>query len=240
MARYWRGAYIRNDGTAVRGHWVNGRDARTGSAQAPIPSHARPRSSKRSRKTAAVITATAVIAVGAVTFTVTRSGSAGVDSNVSAQASVDVSQAVSELPKLRYAGKILQNGASDSSQNCSQNSTGDVKNFFAKNSCKEYAVTSMVLHNQKISTQAVISWVVMATSGLTTQYKNLVDQLHKGNPPGQSTVFNGSCYASGQNGDSAWVAQVQPTEDIAADRQILQAVAPANLSSDYLVIHCVR
>jgi hypothetical protein len=263
----WRnGHYRRNpDGTTS---WVSGhplttrgrgktRSSPTRPAPAPIPpSHTfptppplrpappvsgrvRPRHRKKKRKLALAITATVAITVGAVTFTLTRGGSAGASDSVSAQANVDFNQAVAELPKLGYAGKVSQNGASDSSQDCSQHSTGAVRQFLSTNQCKEYAVTLINLHKQGIVTQAVISWVVMATPGLTLQYKNLVDERHQGNPPGQPPKFNGLCYASGQDEGAAWVAQVQPTGQVAEDRQILQAVAPVELSANYLGVHCI-
>jgi hypothetical protein len=159
--------------------------------------------------------------------------------SVSIQANIDFNQLIAELPKLGFAGSVPQNAASDSSQDCSQNSTGYVREFLAKNQCKEYAVTLVKLHKQGIATQTVISWVVMATPSLTFQYKNLVDERYKGNAPGQPTNFDGLCYASGQDNDAAWVAQVQPTGRVTVDRQILQAVSPAKLSASYLEMHCV-
>jgi hypothetical protein len=238
MASYWRETYTKQDGTVVHGHWVSAPSERTNTPP-PVPSHARPRSREQKRRMIIAITAIVAIAVGVVVFTLTRGGSGGADTGVSAQARTNVNQAVTDLLKLRYAGKILQDGGSDSSSNCSQSSTGVVRDFLVKHPCKEYAVTSIALHKHDVSTQAVISWVVMTASGLTTQYKNLADELHRGNPPGQPGNFNGRCYASGQNGDSAWVAQVRPTGDVTADREILQAVAPAKLSPSYLAIHCV-
>jgi hypothetical protein len=185
------------------------------------------------------ITAAVAITTGAIAFTLTRGGSSSVDGSVSNQASAALKQAVTELPKLGFAGNVSQSGASDSSQNCSQNSTGDVKQFLIKNPCKEYAVTLIDLHKKGISTQASVSWVVMATPSLTFQYKTLADELRKGNPPGQPTNFNGRCYASGQDDDAAWVAEVRPTGHVAVDRQILQAVAPVHLSASSLKVHCV-
>jgi hypothetical protein len=114
-----------------------------------------------------------------------------------------------------------------------------VKQFLIENPCKEYAVTLVKLHKQGIITQAAISWVVMTTPALNSQYKKLVDERFSGNPPGQSADFNGLCYASGQDDDATWVAQVQPTGHIAVDQQILQAIAPAKLSTNYLGIHCI-
>jgi hypothetical protein len=257
MRGYWQPTYTKRDGTVVRGHWVRGSNRRTNApipppsspppshpqpaypSSPPVSNHAAPHPRKKRRKTAIAITATAVITAGAVTFTVAEGGSAGASDSVSVQANIDFNQVMAELPKLGFAGSVPLNGAPGSSQDCSQNSTGDVKQFLVVNPCKEYAVTLIKLHKQGIATQAVISWVVMASPSLTLKYKQLVDERHRGNPPGQPTVFNGLCYASGQNDDAAWVAQVQPTGDVAVDQQILQAVAPAPLSTSYLRIHCV-
>ena len=205
----------------------------------PVSGRVGPRHRKKKRKLALAITATVAITIGAVTFTLTRGGSADASDSVSAQANVDFSQAVAELPKLGFAGNVSQNGASDSSQDCSQHSTGAVKQFLSRNQCKEYAVTLINLHKQGIATQAVISWVVMATPGLTLHYKNVVDERYNGDPPGQPSKFDGLCYASGQDEGAAWVAQVQPTGQVAVDRQILQAIAPVELSADYLGVHCI-
>lgn len=250
MTRYWRRTYHRRDGTVVHGHWVNGQNGKTSTPSpspylppssyppsANIPNHAAPRPRKKRRRLAIAITATVTITAGAVTLTVTRDGSAG--DSVSAQANIDLKKAVADLGELGFAGNVPRSGTSDSSQNCSQSSTGDVKQFLIENPCKEYAVTLAKIHKQGIVTQAVISWVVMTTPGLAVQYKNLVDERYKGNPPGQSADFNGLCYASGKDNDATWVAQVQPTGRIAMDQQILQAIAPAKLSTNYLGIHCI-
>jgi hypothetical protein len=262
MSRYWRPTYTKGDGTVVRGHWVNGSHTRSDTTQPSPPAshlpptypppactnsppasaanHAAPGPRKKRRKVAVAITATTVVTAGAVTFTLTGGGSTGASDSVSVQANINFSQVVTELPKLGFAGRVTQNAASDSSQNCSQASTGDVQQFFAKNPCKEFAVTLTKLHNLQVATQAVITWVVMPTLSLTLQYKSLVDLRYTGNPPGQSADFPGLCYASGVSGDSVWAAQVQPTGQISVDQQILQAVAPAKLSTSYLDNHCIK
>lgn len=257
--RYWRRAHPRRnpDGTTstVSGHWVNSPGG-TGEALGPTsrhsyspspPSaspHARHGGSyphKKRRNLAIAITATVVIGGGAITYSVTSGGSSSSAGSVSVQANVDLGQAVSNLLKLGFAGSDnAENGGSSSAQDCSQSSTGNVKQFLTRNPCKEYSVSSIKAHQNGISTQAAISWVVMATPDLAAQYKEIVDGRHRGNPPGQQPdSFNGLCYASGQDSDTTWVAQVQPTGHIAVDRQILQAVAPVNLSGDYLAEHCV-
>jgi hypothetical protein len=257
--RYWRKAHIRHnaDGSTSRvaGHWVNspgGAGEEVSSPpqfprqpppaprpQPPARGHAVPRPRKKRRKLALAITAAAAITVGAATFTLTKGNSSDVSDSISIQLNFDFKQIVAELQKLGFAGTVRQIGASDSSQDCSQSATGDVRQFLARNLCKEYAVTFAQLHRQGIATQAAISWVVMATPGLAMQYKDLVDKRHNGNPPGQPTSFNGLCYASGQNDDTVWVAQVQPSGHAAVDGQILQAVTPVKLSASYLRIHCV-
>jgi hypothetical protein len=103
----------------------------------------------------------------------------------------------------------------------------------------EYAIASIRAHRQDTSAQVAISWVVMPTPALATQYKHMVDERYRGNPPGESAAFNGLCYASGQNGETVWVDQVQPTGHINADQEILQVMAPTKLSPSYLDIHCV-
>jgi len=260
--RYWRKAHTRRnpDGSSsvVTGHWVNGTGGageETGfpprfySHSSPPPrshsaadSHVASPIRKRRKKIVLTITASLAIAAGAgaaATVTLNTGGSSGENGNVSIQANLDLTQIDAELSKLGFNGGATQDGASDSSQNCSQASTGDVKAFLTRNQCKEYAVTLVELNRKGIATQAVITWVVMDTPSLTTQYKNIADERHKGNPPGQPDNFDGLCYASGQNNVSAWVAQVQPTGNVSVDRQILQAVAPANLSASYLGLHCV-
>lgn len=253
MTRYWRKTYRRRDGTVVQGHWVNGQNGTTSTPSpspyspppsypppARIPNQAAPRPRNKKRRLAIAVTATVVITAGAVTFTVTRGGSAGASDSVSVQANIDFKKAVAGLEGLGFAGNVSHPGTSDSSQNCSQSSTGDVKQFLIENPCKEDAVALAKLHRQGIVTQAVISWVVMPTRVLNLQYKKLVDERYRGNPPGQSTDFNGLCYASGQDDDATWVAQVQPTGQITVDQQILQAIAPVKLSTNYLGIHCIK
>jgi hypothetical protein len=185
---------------------------------------------------AIAITATVAITAGAVTFTVTRGSSASASDSFSVQINIDLKKVVADLGELGFTGEGHTSG---SPQNCSQNSTKDVKLFLAKNPCKEYAVTLVKVHKKGIPAQAVITWVVMPTPSLTSQYKKLVDKRYEGNPPGQPANFNGTCYASGLDGDAAWVAQVQPTGHIVVDRQILQAIAPMKLSTSYLGIHCI-
>lgn len=258
-SRYWRRTYIRNDGTTVHGHWVNNPDSggstpstpppfspsppppSTPPSPPPVSAPSAPHPRKKRRRVAFGITAAVTVTAGAATFTATRGGSSSPNDNVSVQVNIDLSQAVTKLPKLGFAGSAsTKSGGSNSSADCSRSATGEVRQFLTRNPCKEYAVTSIKTHRQQIATQAVITWVVMDTPTLATQYKDIVDQRYKGNPPGQPTSFNGLCYASGQSSDTAWVAQVQPTGHVAVDRQILRAVAPVELSTNYLGIHCVR
>lgn len=256
--RYWRRTYVKRDGTVVQGHWVNGANG-GGNTPSPPPSPPPPppatprypppqangraaasRSRKRRRKLSIAITATVAIAAGIVTYTVTSGSSSGAGASVSLQANIDLGQAVSEITKLGFSGSDnAKNGSLNSPADCAQNSTGDVRMFLTRNQCKEYSVALLKIHKQGVATQAAISWVAMTTSGLALQYKDIVDKRLNGNPPGQPPNFSGLCYASGQNGDTAWVAQVQPTGYISVDRQILQAIAPVKLSANYLEMHCI-
>jgi hypothetical protein len=253
--RHWRKAHLRRnpDGSTSRvtGHWVNspaGAGEEVGSPPQPPPSphprapasgHVAPRRRKKRRKIAFAITAAVAITAGTATFTLTRGNSSDASDSVSVQFNLDSKQIVAALQELGFAGTVRRIGASGSSLDCSQSATGDVRQFLARNPCKEYAATLAQLSRQGIATQAVISWVVMANPGLAMQYKNLADERHEGNPPGQPISFNGLCYASGQNDDTVWVAQVQPSGHAAVDAQILQAVTPVTLSATYLRIHCV-
>jgi hypothetical protein len=80
----------------------------------------------------------------------------------------------------------------------------------------------------------------MSTISLAAQYKVYADTPGEGNPPGQSSTFTGFCYSSGQDGDTVWTEQVQPTGNIQTDQEILQAAAPQTLSAGYLKQHCTR
>jgi hypothetical protein len=184
------------------------------------------------------------IAAGATAVTISTSASGssgGGDSVITVQANLNLGQAVSELLKLGFAGSdSVQPGGSNSNAKCAQIASGDVKKFLTLHPCKEYFITSIKMHKQSVSTQAVGSWVVMPSVALADQYKTLVDERHSGNPPGESAAFNGLCYASAQSGEIVWAGQVAPTGHLAADRQILQAVAPLSLTPDYLKVHCIR
>ena len=98
-----------------------------------------------------------------------------------------------------------------------------------------------MVRKQGTITRVAITWVVMPSVTLAKQYKAISDTYGQGNPPGQPpTSFPGQCYASGQNGATVWAEQVQPTGNLTADQQILQAAAPMRLSQDDLQQHCVR
>jgi hypothetical protein len=74
-----------------------------------------------------------------------------------------------------------------------------------------------------------VSWVGLATSALAAKYKKTADE-----------GYNGICYASGLSGAAVWVAQVRATGHVTVDREILRAVAPAELSASYLAINCLN
>jgi hypothetical protein len=263
VGRYWRKAYRRADGTWVRGHWVRSSNHRreppnsshpdpprsyppppytpppSYTPTTPVTDQPPPMPRKKRRRLAAAVTATAVVTIGGVTYTVTSGGPSSASDGTSIQANVDLGHAVSELMKLGFAGSDnLTTGGSNSAADCTLNSTGEVKAFLTQNPCKEYSVALVKINRQSVSTQAVVSWV-MTSPSLAVRYKDIVNERYAGNPPGQPSAFSGICYASGQEEDSVWVAQVQPTGSMTADRQILQAVAPVDLSESYLHAHCI-
>jgi hypothetical protein len=198
------------------------------------------RHSKR-RRLAIGITTTLAIGAGTATISISTSGNSGGGGNsVTVQATTSLGQAVSDLQKLGFAGSdSVQPTASGSNADCASSSSGDVRQFLTLHPCKEYAVTSIEMHKLGIATQAASSWVVMPSATLANQYMTLVGIRYSGNPPGESAAFNGLCYASAQSGETVWVGQVVPTGHVAADRQILQAIAPLSLSPDYLKAHCI-
>jgi hypothetical protein len=184
-------------------------------------------------------TATIVIGAGAVTIDIAASGSsADASSGITIQANLSLKQVVAALEKLQFAGTYI---AQPTGSNCAQSASGDVRQFLTLRPCKESAISSISMHKQGVSTQAAVSWVVMSSPALASQYKSIVDKSDKGNPPGESTtIFDGLCYASGQSGETVWAAQVQPTGQVSADQKILQAVAPATLTASYLKVHCTH
>jgi hypothetical protein len=209
----------------------------------PPPSSPTPRRRSKRRRLAIAIAATIAIGAGAATIDIAISGDpADASSGITVQANISLNQAVAELEKLGFAGtKFVQSAGSNPSADCAQNASGDVRQFLSLHPCKEYAISSLTMNNsQGISTQAAVSWVVMPSAALADQYKMMVDKHHSGNPPGEPTaIFNGLCYASGQSGETVWVSQVRKTSNLAADRQILQAVAPQELTASYLKVHCI-
>lgn len=246
-------SYVNRWGTLVirraHGRNISGSNGGTPPPHAPYPppAYSPPPSSepspsrrrKRRRLTVAVTVAVA-LGVGAVTIDLSTSGKSANSSNaITVQANLDLKLVVAKLLKLRFAGtSMAQPTGSDSG--CAQDASGDVKQFLTLHPCKDSALSSITMHKKRISTQAVVSWVVMPTNTLANQYKLVADEPGKGNPPGESAIFTGLCYASGQSGDTVWAAQVLPTGDLAADRQILQAIAPIALSRSYQKAHCIR
>lgn len=248
--RYWRRSHWRN-GFFVHGHWVrkSGRQSKGFPPSRPLshlppprslsphsPPPASRRRSKR-RRLAIGVTATIVVGAGAATISVANSGnSTGASNSIRVQANINLSQAIAELSKLGFAGS---DSVRQTDTKCAQNASGDVRKFLTLHPCKEYAIASIKMHKQDVSTAAAVSWVVMPSIALANRYKAIVDRRHSGNPPGESAAFNGLCYASGQSVETVWVDQVRPTGHPAVDRQILQAVAPVRLPASYLKMHCI-
>lgn len=202
------------------------------------PTQSPPRRRSKRRNLVIAATATIVIGGGSATIDIAISGnSADASSGITIQANLSLKQVVAALEKLQLAGTYI---AQPIGSNCARSASGAVSQFLSLHPCKESAISIITVHKPGISTEAAVSWVVMSSTALASQYKSIVDISGMGNPPGESTAYNGLCYASSQSGETVWVAQVQPTGQVAADQRILQAVAPATLAPGYLNVHCVR
>ena len=194
-------------------------------------------SSPPRRKIALALSLVAVATVGAVTITTTWSGASSGGSTLTVQAKADVTRVVTALSALGFrdaAHSISYNGT-----DCKTAATNEVRQFFIRHPCKEYASAIVTNSSHGITTKVAISWVTMPTPSLASQYKALADTFGTGNPPGQPLTFDGHCYASGQDGTTVWAEQVEPTGQVYADRKILQAAAPVTLSSSELQ-RCIR
>jgi hypothetical protein len=156
------------------------------------------------------------------------------------QVKADLTGAIAALAGLSFGGTHSITATNPSyGTACAAAATGKVKQFLTHHPCKEYASAHLTAHTHGDVAQVTISWVALPTTSLANQYKVTADTPQRGNPPGQSPTFNELCYASGQNGTVVWTEQVEPTGNVSADRQTLQAAAPAKLSPAYLQQHCV-
>lgn len=206
-------------------------------AKRSAPPGAQPsRPRRRNAGLAVAATVTAAITIGFVTVTLSTGSGPG-DGGVSVQVDANLNQAVAGLLTLRFAGVRL--GPSYATD-CAGSATGEVSQFLVRHPCKQYASTTLKVHRPGTAAQAVVSWVVMPTAALASQYKATADAPHTGNPPGERG-FSGLCYASGQTGTTVWTEQVKPTGKmpVETEREILQATAPRKLSAGYLQQHCI-
>jgi hypothetical protein len=154
------------------------------------------------------------------------------------QVKADLTQAIAALAKLGFPSTRSIN--SSYGTDCEKTASGGVKQFLTRHPCKEYASAILTARRQGTTARVAISWVVMPTANLAEQYEAKANVYGQGNPPGEPPMtFNGHCYASHQNDATVWAEQVQPTGHVNADREILQAAAPAKLTLDYLHKHCV-
>jgi len=186
------------------------------------------------------ITITAAITFGAVTIIGSLGGSGGAD-RLSVQVKADLNHAVAVLAALGFRSTRSTSPSTPSPRNgtdCAASATGAVRQFLARHPCKEWASATLTARKQGAAAPVAITWVVMPTVALAGQYKARVDTFGQGNPPGES-LFDGLCYASGQDGATVWTEQVQPGHlSVNADREILQAAAPRELPRGYLQQHC--
>ena len=201
----------------------------------------KPRKSKTKRVAAAVVL-TVTGTLGGLTATGTFNSAPDASSRLSLNANVDVNKAIGTLAGLGFGGKLLsstETPADSSPTNCAKTASGKVRVFLTHYPCKEYASDTYAISRQAFTTDVVFAWVEMPTTALATRYKAIVDKFDTGNPPGVSPAFNGLCYASGQQDATVWTVEIQPIGNVDFDRSTLESVAPAVLSSPYLVKHCV-
>jgi hypothetical protein len=228
-----------------RFHGVNRTTTAEGSPEVPKSSDihktsSRRRNVKRAVSAAAVVTVTGVI--GGLTITGSFDSPSDGSSGLSVQVNVDLKNSTSALSGLGFGGKSISSvGISSSSHltGCAASATGQVRQFLTHYPCEQYAADTWTITKQGSTTQVVFSWVEMPTTSLAEQYKGVVDTYSTGNPPGVSPAFKGHCYASGQQDSTVWTVEIQPTENLSADRAILQAAARQKLAPDYLGKHCV-
>jgi hypothetical protein len=183
------------------------------------------------------VAAAATVTIGTIGFVTVDLSTGSADGGVSVQVDAHLNQSVTALLALRFAGSRL--GPSYATD-CARSATGEVNQFLVRHRCKEYVSTTLTIHKPGTAAQVVVSWVVMPTTALASQYKATADAPHTGNPPGERG-FSGLCYASGQNGATVWAEQVRPTGHmpVGTEREILQATAPKKPSAGYLQQHCI-
>jgi len=214
------------------------RPTRANTAPAPtVPSASPNPSIKRSNKKKLALAIASTVTLGAVATTATVTSSADSGTSLNVQVNVDLNQSIAALAKI---GILSSSGVKSNGLDCASNATGEIKNFLAQHHCKEFATTTWTTTRNGLATRVTISWVVMPSINLANQYKVYADTPGEGNPPGQSPTFTGLCYSSGQEGNTVWAEQVQPTGKVQTDQQILRAAAPQALSAAYLTQHCNR
>jgi hypothetical protein len=204
-----------------------------------LPPPAPPR---RGRRLTISATVTAAAVGVALTLNASLGGSSAAGDSLTVQVKVDLTQAISGLAKLGFLKTQGRNLSGPSyGTDCAAVATGGVQQFLKRYRCKEYAISILTAHRQGTGTEVAISWVVMPTTAQATQYRSKADSFGQGNPPGEPrTIFDGHCYASGQNGLTVWAEQVQPTGDVNVDREILQSAVPSKVTPAYLRQHCDR
>jgi transposase-like protein len=211
----------------------------------PIGVPAQPEPQRRTnilRNVAVGFMVTAVLAIGPLVISETLSGSAAAGNSLSVQVKIDLNKALSELAIALGLHSTQGPGSRTSGPNyypdCTKNATGDVKQFLTLYRCKQYVTAIRTLTNKGETVQVAFTWLEMTTSALAGKYQTKVDRLGTGNPPGVPLVFNGHCYASGQQEMTVWTVFVRSTGNKNVDWKILQAAARRKFTSSYLQQHC--
>jgi hypothetical protein len=221
------------------GGLLHGSAWRTGASAARVtPAH----KSKAKHAAAFTVAVTVVGTVGGLAVTGNLSSSSNQGNDLSVQVNIGLNTAIDKLSSLGFGGRQISNsGTSGLSHrtDCAKSATGLVRQFLTRHPCEQYAAFVYTATRQGATTQVAFSWVEMPAASLAIQYKDEVDTYGKGNPPGVSPVFNGHCYASGQQDSTVWTVWVLPTGNINIDRTILQAAAQRKFPAAYLQKHCV-
>jgi hypothetical protein len=188
------------------------------------------------------ITVTAAAVAITVGIIVTGGGPPRSGDSLTVQVKFDVSQAIAALAKLGfYSPHAINSSNPNRGKRCAESASGKVQGFLIKHTCKEYASAIMTVRKDATTSHVVITLVRMPSKSLAKQYAHLAGRKGYGNPPGEPTaLFNGNCYAAHQSGANVWTAQVQPTKDLGVERELLQAAAPSQLTSQYLRAHCTE
>jgi hypothetical protein len=186
-----------------------------------------------------------IAATATVTVALVGGGTAAIDMTTSASSaahppadeggrpdfttSMTISDAQADLRNVESAlllhwGRI--DGAIDTSNDCTDNSYGQVQKFFQANPCKwvfrAYLAMSANSTTDTPAMMIAISWVYMPSASSAYAYMRLADTWGTGNVtelsrdvgPYKDVMYSGKYYESGIRGTTVWNAEAQPTSSV--------------------------